>query len=99
MIWLLFLAIALVTLGLRSVFIVSDGGADSTRFDTLRRFVPVAALTALIVPSILPRDGEPAPARIATIALAALVAWRTKNVLVTVIVGLVVFAGIVALSR
>lgn len=86
--WLLFIAIGAATLGLRASFIMSAGQATSSRFDALRRFVPVAALTALVVPSLLPKDGEPVWARAVAGVLAAAIAWRSKNVLLTVIVGM-----------
>lgn len=85
--YLLFLAIFIATLLLRSSFILTGGNA-SPRFDTLRRYVPVAALTALIVPNLLPKNGEPSYARAGAALLAALVAWRTKNMLVIVAAGL-----------
>ena len=54
------------------------------------RFVPVAVLVALIVPDLL----QPAPAgaplnpRLAAGLLAAAVAWRTRNVTLTILAGM-----------
>ena len=90
-VWVVFVAIGLSTWGLRSVFLLREGRTSSERFDALRRYVPVVALTALIVPSLVPRDGEPVWARGLAAAAAAGVAWRSKNVLATVVVGLVLF--------
>lgn len=87
--YLLFLAIFAATLTIRSSFILTGGGA-SHRFDTLRRYVPVAALTALIIPALLPREGEPAYTRAAAGLIGALIAWKTKNMLATVAAGIAV---------
>ncbi len=94
---LLFAAIGVVTLVLRSSFILRGESGREGRFDALRRFVPVAALTALVVPSLFPRDGEPALGRVVAIAVAA-VAARRGNVLLTVVVGLGVLVGIKTLG-
>ncbi len=54
------------------------------------RFVPPAVLTAIIFPEVLIRDGQLAPAnpRLLAGVVAALVAWRTKNVVLTIVVGM-----------
>jgi branched-subunit amino acid transport protein len=56
------------------------------------RFVPPAVLSAIVASEILVRDGAPdlAPAnpRLLAGAAAALVAWRTRNVLLTIAVGM-----------
>ena len=59
------------------------------------RFVPPAALTALIVPDLVGRNGALVltlanPRLIAGVA-ALLVAWRTRNVAATLIVGMALF--------
>ena len=89
--WTIIVAVGLLTLAIRSAFTVSDLAASSSRFDNLRRFVPVAALTALCVPSLVPHEGEVAGARAMAGLIAAAVAWRTKNMLAPVIVGMLAF--------
>ena len=89
--WLVFLLIGGATLLLRAAFVVAGGTQTSGRFEDLRRFVPVAALTALIVPAVLPRDGEPMSARPLAALAAVLVATQSRNMLVPVVVGLGVF--------
>lgn len=56
------------------------------------RFVPVTVLVALIVPDVLMREGtlyvSLENARLLAGLLAAAVAWRTRNVLATIVVGM-----------
>ena len=84
---LLFAAIAAATLGLRASFLLSGGKAR--RFETLERYVPIAALTALVVPALLPKAGEPSYARLLAGLAGAAIAYKTKNVFATVVAGLV----------
>jgi branched-subunit amino acid transport protein len=92
---LLFGAIAAATLLLRASFILSGG--SGAFFERLARYVPIAALTALVVPAVLPQDGEPIYARGVAAGLAFAVAYRVKNVLVTVIVGMAALLVLLAL--
>jgi branched-subunit amino acid transport protein len=57
------------------------------------RFVPPAVLTAIIVPEVLYAGGETLDfslgnARLIAAVLATLIAWRSKNVVLTVVVGM-----------
>ncbi len=56
------------------------------------RFVPPAVLSAIILPELMLRDGvidlRPANARLLAGVLAAVIAWRTRNVLLTIAVGM-----------
>ena len=54
------------------------------------RFVPPAVLAAIIAPELLLRDGQLylANPRLLAGLLAALVAWRSKNVLWTILAGM-----------
>jgi len=56
------------------------------------RFVPVAVLTALVVPAIIYREGvlslSLSNERLIAGLLAAIVAWRTRSVLATLAVGM-----------
>lgn len=58
------------------------------------RFVPPAVLTAIIIPELLVYDGgldlSFGNFRLLAGIIAALVAWRTKNVMLTVLVGMAV---------
>jgi branched-subunit amino acid transport protein len=57
------------------------------------RFVPAAALTAIITPELLIRDGaiflSPMNARLIAGVIAVVVAWRTKNTLLTIAAGMI----------
>lgn len=61
------------------------------------RFVPPAVLAAIIVPSVVaPQDSLWLGfdnARLVAIILTALVAWRTKNLLLTVVLGMLALWG------
>lgn len=58
------------------------------------RYVPPAVLTAIIVPSVLMPQGavdvSPANAYLVAGIVSALVAWRTKSLLLTIVIGMVV---------
>lgn len=92
--WLALLAIGLLTYAMRLVFILLLG---RVRFpDWLvraLRFVPPAVLTAIIFPEVFLAQGRldmslGNPRWLAG-AIAALVAWRTRNVVLTVLAGMV----------
>ncbi len=54
------------------------------------RMIPPAALAALVVPAVLRPEGslDLTQPRVVAAAVATLVAWRTRNVLVTLVVGM-----------
>ncbi|MFZ6027743.1 MAG: AzlD domain-containing protein [Chloroflexota bacterium] len=54
------------------------------------RFVPPAVLTAIIFPELLIRDGTfiPFNPRLLAGVVAAWIAWRTKNIVWTIVVGM-----------
>lgn len=91
--WLLIIALALGTWSMRSWPIILHGHVPHPPWlERLLKHVPVAALTALVVPGALYlHQGSTytfAPARTIAAVLALLAAWRTKNVLVTLVVGM-----------
>ena len=95
-IWLLFLALALGTFSLRLSFIYLFGKIEMP--DWLRRalrFVPASVLAALVLPALTYPAGT-LDLTLGNVRLlagigGALVAWRTKNVLWTIAVGMVLF--------
>jgi len=95
-VWILFIALALGTFALRYSFIYLFGKVDMP--DWLRnalRFVPASVLAALVAPALTYPNGV-LDISLDNIRLlagigGALVAWRTKNVLWTIIVGMVLF--------
>ena len=95
-IWLLFVAMAIGTFALRFSFIYLFGKVDMP--DWLRRalrFVPASVLAALVFPALTYPNGaldlSLGNVRLLAGLGGALVAWRTKNVLRTIIVGMILF--------
>ena len=95
-IWLLFIALALGTFALRFSFIYLFGKVDMP--DWLRRalrFVPASVLAALVFPALTYPNGaldlSLGNVRLLAGIGGALVAWRTKNVLWTIAVGMILF--------
>ncbi len=91
--WLTLLIAGLLTFGIRLSFIVIFGQRDvpgSVR--RALRFVPAAVLSAIIFPEMFAPDKQIDlsldNARLLAGLLAALVAWRTKNILLTIATGL-----------
>jgi branched-subunit amino acid transport protein len=93
--WVVILALAGGTFLLRSLPLWLHGRTPAPRWlERLLRHVPAAALTALVVPASLytKTNGayEFAPARIIAAVAALLVAVRTRNVIWTLVTGMVV---------
>lgn len=92
--WLVILVGGVVTYGIRSSFLLLAhrfGDIPPAVRDALR-MIPAAALAALVLPALLRPEGEIAvlnPRALAG-AIALAVAWRTRNVLATILVGLAV---------
>jgi branched-subunit amino acid transport protein len=98
-VWLAILAIGAITFAFRLSFIAL---LDRLRLPTVvrqaLRFVPVAALTAIILPELLIHDGaidlSLTNFRLIAGVFAIVVAWRTRNTLATIAVGLLVLWGL-----
>jgi branched-subunit amino acid transport protein len=91
--WVLIIALAIGTWLMRSLPIMLHGHVPHPPWlERLLKHVPVAALTALVVPGALylKHDGvySFAPARTIAAVVAMLVALRTKNVLATLVAGM-----------
>jgi branched chain amino acid efflux pump len=92
-IWLVFILGGLLTFGMRFVFIYLLGRFEVP--ETVRRalrFVPPAVLSAIVFPELLIRSGQidlsPFNYRLLAGLGAVLVAWRTKNTLLTILAGM-----------
>ena len=91
--WLTVIVAGLATFAIRFSFIGAAGRfALPAWFARLLRFVPVAALTALVWPDLLIAHGalslgEP---RLVAGLIAATIAWKTRNVLATIVSGMLV---------
>ncbi len=89
--WLTVLLAGLATFAIRLSFIGTAGRvAIPAWFRRMLRFVPIAALTALVWPDLLVAQdsisfGEP---RLVAGLFAAAIAWRTRNVLLTIAGGM-----------
>ncbi|WP_132057869.1 AzlD domain-containing protein [Halorussus amylolyticus] len=94
-IWFVIVAASVGTFGLRLSFIALFGRIDTVPPGVERalQFVPAAVLTALVVPDLVYLDGAFALGatnpRLLAGGLAAVVAWRTENMLATIGVGMV----------
>jgi len=100
--WLFFLTIGLGTFLLRFSFIYLFGKVDMP--DWLKRalhYVPVSVLAALVFPALISPAGSPdiSPGNVRLLAGlgGALVAWKTRNVLWTIMVGMVLLWVVQAL--
>lgn len=102
--WVIIVVIGVITYALRLSFIAFMRGQDlpAARLRALR-LVPAAVLAALIAPDLFLRGGAlyiaPGNARLVAGLLAALVAWRTRNVLLTISVGMAALLLVQALVR
>jgi branched-subunit amino acid transport protein len=94
MTWLLILAIGLATYATRLSFVTFFGKREIPAFILrMLRFVPMAVLSAIIWPQIFLVNNTldlslSNPRWIAGI-LAGVIAWRTRNVLLTIVIGMV----------
>ena len=95
-VWLIFIAMAMGTFALRFSFIYLFGKVDVPDWlqDALR-FVPASVLAALVFPALTYSEST-LDLTLNNIRLlagigGALVAWRTKNVMWTIVVGMVLF--------
>jgi len=93
-IWLIFLLGGLLTFGMRFSFIYLLGKYEVP--ETMRRalrFVPPSVLTAIVVPDLVIRSGQLDISltnfRLLAGGVAILVAWKTKNTLLTIAAGMV----------
>ena len=101
-VWLIMLGLAAGTFLIRASFILVLGDHEMHPLITRAlRFVPASVLSALVIPQILTRGNTlrisiANPQVIAGI-VAALVAWRTKNVVLTILGGMLVLWALQAL--
>lgn len=92
---LLIAGMALVTFAVRYPVLALVGKIPlPDRVFQALRYVPPAVLAAIIVPAVLLPEGRetifisPMNARLVAALAAGLVAWRTKSLLVTILVGM-----------
>lgn len=98
-IWLTLILAGALTFLIRLSFIVLLGKFDAPLWLTQAlRFVPPAVLTAIIVPDLVLKAGvlaiTPTNERLIAGLVTILVAWRTKNTLLTIGVGMATLLGL-----
>ena len=94
--WLTIIAIGLITFGLRFSFIYLLGQrAVPLWAQRFLSFVPIAVFSALILPGLVLPAGSVFLSihntRLLAALIAIVVAWRTRNVLLTIAVGMAAF--------
>ena len=96
-IWLTIVAVGLITYLIRLSFIALVGYRPiPDRLKHALRFVPLAVLTAIIFPELILSNGvvdlSPDNFRLFAGLAAVIVAWRTRSVVATILVGIAVLA-------
>ena len=91
--WLTMLGMGAITYAIRLSFILLWGKFTMPpALQRSLRFVPPAVLSAIIFPEILRQNGawnvSPLNPRLLAGVIAALVAWRTRNTMLTIVVGM-----------
>jgi branched-subunit amino acid transport protein len=95
--WLLIVGLALVSFATRAVFIFPGGRFRlGATFERVLRFAPAAALTAIIMPDITRTTDfatlTPDYPRLVAGLAAFVVAAATRNILLTIVIGVAVLA-------
>jgi len=94
-IWLTMILAGIITYALRVSFIFLLGKIQiSRRIQQALNLVPPAVFSAIIFPDLFLQNGQLAVqltnGRMIAGLLAILIAWRTKNIVLTVLVGMIV---------
>ena len=94
-VWIAVLAVGALTFALRWSFIaLADSVAMPAGVQRALRFVPAAVLAAILLPAIVVDEGHialtPDNLRLFAAVAAAMVAWRTRNMLYTIATGMLV---------
>ncbi len=95
-IWLIMIALGIGTFLIRVSFLAIFGKREVLPLlQRALRFIPASVLSALVIPQILTRNNQldisPGNPQVYAGIVAGLVAWRTKNVLLTLVAGLAAF--------
>ena len=102
--WLIVIAMGIVTFGIRLFPIVLLGRIEIPLIvQRALRFVPPAVLTAIVVPELLYHNGQVdvslTNVRLLAGLIAIVVAWRTKNALITIGTGMIALWALSAIVR
>jgi branched-subunit amino acid transport protein len=103
-IWLTIILAGLLTYAIRLSFILLYGRIKMPDLmQRALRFVPASVLTAIFLPELLLPDGtlnlSLGNARLLAGMLAIVVAWRTKSVILTIVIGMLTLWLLQALIR
>ena len=98
-VWLIILGMVVVTFSVRlSVIMVLRDATLPPRLSRALRFVPTAALTAILVPEVVMPGGTidltSGNPRLIAGTIAALVAWCTHNTLLSIAAGMLLLWGL-----
>lgn len=100
-VWVVIVCAGLLTFSVRGSFLLVAGRLESLPESARQvlRMIPAAALAALVAPAILRDDGGLTVfgPRVLAGALALVVAFRYRNILLTIAVGLVAMVGFTSL--
>lgn len=100
--WLTLIGMALVTFPVRLsvIALVGEGGLPDGLARALR-YVPPAALAAIVFPALLMPDGvldiSPGNFRLIAGLIAGVVAWRTRQTLIAIVAGMLLLWAMQAL--
>jgi branched-subunit amino acid transport protein len=99
LVWAVIVAAGVGTFLLRASFLLlfERMGGIPPRLVRALGYVPAAVLAALVVPALVAPGGDATVVgnnRLLAGAVAALVAWRTENVLATIVVGMVALVAL-----
>lgn len=98
-VWGWILALGLGTFAIRAAFLLpQQRGEPSPFMKRVLQLVPAAVLSALVAPALFIVDGDLAITwtndRLVAGVIAAVVAWRAKSVMVTLLAGMAVLWGL-----
>ena len=97
--WLTMIIVGILTFGIRlSFIIILDRWETPLILQRALRFVPIAVLTAIITPELVMPEGyvdvSLTNLRLLAGIVAMLVAWKTKNIVWTIVAGMGVLLGL-----
>jgi branched-subunit amino acid transport protein len=103
-IWVVMIITGMITYAFRLSFIILFERKDlPPALQRWLRYVPPAVFAAIIFPEIFVRDGlvvlSSDNSRLFAALIAAIIAWRTKNVLLTILIGMAALLIIQAIQN
>lgn len=92
-IWITLLGMGLITFAIRASFLLfSEHFTLSRRLERALKYVPAAVMAAIITPALVLPEGQIdlsiTNVRLLAGIIAAIVAWRSRSILLTIVVGM-----------